>query len=542
MDLKKIEKIFPMNIEKYERFIPDISEGDIISKMNDVVQYLNRIGHISSDVVGNWNIVMKWVLNDGLTEETTKKINEMVDSGAFDQIINESQAGWKAEVDSELEDVNNQLEDLAVNVKSFGAKGDGVTNDSQSFQAANDFLKSKGGGILLVPSGTFIANFILDSNITLKGNGVNSTIIKSAPNSNLDVIKGRDFDLYTGTTADVSTQGLRFISIQDITIDGNKHNNASGYGIRIWGCFWYFNNVVVQYCKNDGIWTEFTSILSPTENTARTAALESMFRNIKILYCDGNAWTYNGPHDSIIDNYVAIGNLGWALYQRNFNSFLTGENWNVWKNGNGFYVGTGIAGHSLIADNDGTGIGMEFHPNSGNSRIVNSRLSGWDKGLIVKGQSHNIKMNIQNCGLYSDGSAIVVEGLSLTHLECIVISSNCVLDVISEISKNSFIITSSVPSGRTFQRGVNIRSDSFALLNSGGTGMMQLAENSLKVKGWTFTFPQNNGEIITSQSVPTTTKRGAVLKQPTIADLTAAPTASDFNDLLTKLRNAGILT
>lgn len=44
-----------------------------------------------------------------------------------------------------------------------------------------------------------------------------------------------------------------------------------------------------------------------------------------------------------------------------------------------------------------------------------------------------------------------------------------------------------------------------------------------------------------SDATPTTTARGGVLQQAAQADLTAAPTQSDFNALLAKLRTAGVL-
>ncbi len=45
---------------------------------------------------------------------------------------------------------------LDLNVRHFGAKGDGIKNDSPSFQNALDFLNQIGGGVLHVPSGQFL--------------------------------------------------------------------------------------------------------------------------------------------------------------------------------------------------------------------------------------------------------------------------------------------------------------------------------------------------------------------------------------------------
>jgi len=53
--------------------------------------------------------------------------------------------------------VRTQLERNAdrVNVMDFGAVGGGVVNDTAAFQAANDYLASRGGGTIDVPAGAF---------------------------------------------------------------------------------------------------------------------------------------------------------------------------------------------------------------------------------------------------------------------------------------------------------------------------------------------------------------------------------------------------
>ena len=45
------------------------------------------------------------------------------------------------EIESELAQTNAQLSDIMVNVKNFGAVGDGVTDDSNSIKNAIEFFK-----------------------------------------------------------------------------------------------------------------------------------------------------------------------------------------------------------------------------------------------------------------------------------------------------------------------------------------------------------------------------------------------------------------
>ncbi|TWT39854.1 Exo-poly-alpha-D-galacturonosidase precursor [Thalassoglobus neptunius] len=58
--------------------------------------------------------------------------------------------------------------EIVINVKSFGAAGDGVTLDTEAVQAAIDSCHASGGGIVRVPAGEFpIGTIILKSNVNL---------------------------------------------------------------------------------------------------------------------------------------------------------------------------------------------------------------------------------------------------------------------------------------------------------------------------------------------------------------------------------------
>ena len=60
-----------------------------------------------------------------------------------------SAVSWSA---AQTDDANN------VSVKSFGARGDGLNDDTRTIQAAINALELRGGGILRVPSGIYLLN------------------------------------------------------------------------------------------------------------------------------------------------------------------------------------------------------------------------------------------------------------------------------------------------------------------------------------------------------------------------------------------------
>jgi hypothetical protein len=82
----------------------------------------------------------------------------------------------------------DRLNDV-INVKDWGAKGDGVTDDTSAIQAAIDYCISRGGGRVFFPCGNYrnIRNrpFVIGTNnsnqanngVELIGSGYESTII-----------------------------------------------------------------------------------------------------------------------------------------------------------------------------------------------------------------------------------------------------------------------------------------------------------------------------------------------------------------------------
>ena len=78
--------------------------------------------------------------------------------------------------------------DQVANVKTYGAVGDGVTNDTAAFNAALTSLATAGGGRCLVPKGTYLISATtnpaitshVSSNVHLVGEGREVSILKIA--------------------------------------------------------------------------------------------------------------------------------------------------------------------------------------------------------------------------------------------------------------------------------------------------------------------------------------------------------------------------
>jgi len=128
--------------------------------------------------------------------------------------------------------INNNL----INPKWFGAKGDGITDDSQSFNIAKNYLKSIGGGTFFIPKGIFLLSQQVTfdfSNLHIKGEGIGISILKV----NAWICAIRVADGYP-----VATSVLTNITVSDLTVDGNKDgyvngaNDTNGNGVNINAC------------------------------------------------------------------------------------------------------------------------------------------------------------------------------------------------------------------------------------------------------------------------------------------------------------------
>lgn len=136
-------------------------------------------------------------------------------------------------------------EAVFVNVKTEGAKGDGTTDDRSAIQAAINTAATAGGGVVFFPAGTYKLGGALElkEKVTLKGVGpaskleLNNTV-------NTDVIK----------SAGVGAGGADFTIIEDLWIDGNKANNATGgCGVNLDGRRTAGMRVWISNCKEEGL-------------------------------------------------------------------------------------------------------------------------------------------------------------------------------------------------------------------------------------------------------------------------------------------------
>ena len=106
--------------------------------------------------------------------------------------------------------------DTVLDVKAFGATGDGRTDDTNAFSSALQTLAEHGGGTLIVPSGTYVvADLRIGSNTAIKGIGVpRPTLVKRSDAATILNLSG---ELVAG-----SRQPLRNITVESLILRGRS--------------------------------------------------------------------------------------------------------------------------------------------------------------------------------------------------------------------------------------------------------------------------------------------------------------------------------
>lgn len=139
---------------------------------------------------------------------------------------------------------------IIYNVKAYGAKGDGVTDDTEAIQSAIDAVMANGGGTVFLPAGTYLisSTLLIDNSsseyfsdprkIHIAGAGNCQTIIRStAAAAALKLIGGKNGILNSFIT---------YQRIHDIRLLGDNYKTGS-IGIEIDTCsFLHLQHVEIQ--------------------------------------------------------------------------------------------------------------------------------------------------------------------------------------------------------------------------------------------------------------------------------------------------------
>ncbi|MBP1997048.1 right-handed parallel beta-helix repeat-containing protein [Paenibacillus eucommiae] len=224
----------------------------------------------------------------------TRQIDDVVDSENGNDALNLEERGGYPGIIAEF---SAMLSDIVINVKLFGATGNGVADDTHAIRAAIESIRTTGGTVFF-PRGTYVCRaIVVPANITIIGNhavikakdvfytkttsaaSVNGTSVTVQNSSGVnvgDVISlksdATDLIVVTGKTGNtIQIKPMRISKITAETHTGFKYNHASGSDVIVLSqIFW-----VTQ-----GLTTDSDSL----DNIPKTGGVENVtFRGIKFV-------------------------------------------------------------------------------------------------------------------------------------------------------------------------------------------------------------------------------------------------------------------
>lgn len=140
-------------------------------------------------------------------------------------------------------------------VKDFGAKGDGITDDTAAIQKTVDYVFSRGGGTVSIPGGVYLIDsdisVVLRSNIKL--NLADNAILEAKPTS-------------SGNNALVKINNVSNVTLAGGNIIGDRYshlgtNGEWGMGIKILGSNSIsITDVSISECWGDAIYVSGSSV------------------------------------------------------------------------------------------------------------------------------------------------------------------------------------------------------------------------------------------------------------------------------------------
>jgi hypothetical protein len=289
--------------------------------------------------------------------------------------------------------LNSQITDMCVNVKSFGAKGDGITDDTAAIQ--NAINSSPLGSIIFFPAGTYMIsnNIALSPNRTYMGVGWNSSIKQMNGKNLVQMINLRD-----------ETSQHPNIIIKDLQFDGNRDNNTSTVGLYLFGLLnSMLYRVRVQNCGGTGYFLEGNSTIQSSTNH---------FIDCWAFQNTGYGIYFSG---ACADNHIIGGDYGanWncALYIAGVSSSVRDAT--MWGTQSGSCVIVAGVSNQLTSNNiegaSGHGVEVQASHNflTGNKIYDNANVSsayGNYDGVYISNNAENVVItgNDIYAGLYSN--------------------------------------------------------------------------------------------------------------------------------------------
>lgn len=281
--ITSINKLSPINLNCS---IFSVYDYDSLSLTELLCKFFEKINEIIEDCNEVIDLV-EWLVNKGLKEEVAKQLNQWLLDGTLANIINDTIfKELNDKLNSNVEKTNTNLEKInalttkfnnlkCVNILDFGGNGDGVFDNTQSFNNAIDYCLNNNIRMLLIPEGKFyITTGINTRGVKLIGMGdpyipfmeweyTRPTSILDHYRKYLNMCKGSI--ITSDRNINIFTNGLY---AENIGIFGNRRatsQNGIGQTNGGVGNWIELEKVKIHGCGNNGIYANY-GLITPIIN------------------------------------------------------------------------------------------------------------------------------------------------------------------------------------------------------------------------------------------------------------------------------------
>lgn len=269
-------------------------------KLENYVKNYTAVNNVS--YAGIWDIRKQYpqwaIVSDG---DRTYMSNKPVPAGVA--ITNVEYWLELADLDPRIGGIIEEISQLkteVISVKSYGAAGDGLKDDTIPVRNA---INDNPGKTVFFPAGVYLISrtILIPDYTTIIGGGADS-VIKRANGFNGDMLQSYNYTTDSGT--DNHECEIHRIALSNIAIDGNRTGAISGSGISIYCGGISLDTVWIYDQPENGLNTEYNSYTT----WSNKLGAEGYFHNVRIKNCGKTGWDFKGPHDSIISDCIVGGN------------------------------------------------------------------------------------------------------------------------------------------------------------------------------------------------------------------------------------------
>lgn len=265
-------------------------------------------------------------------------------------------------------------------VKDFGAAGDGVADDAGAFNAAINSVCAAGGGVLYVPTGTYIlgSTVTLKSRVILEGEGIDRSILRGKAATSHDLVETDGYSSLVGTN---TAAGPLCFGLRNLSIDGNRWNRSgTGSCLRIYGYDYELTNVEIYRATGVGFYSEWAISGNVPVTPYGKDTMEGHITGLRVFQCGADGMVFNGPHDTVFRDILTFINVGRGAVFGEGPACTAGgtmvDQLHSYGNGSwGVVTSTQIFGGVIESESNTGGGGIQVNAPGG--RIRGGVVTGW---------------------------------------------------------------------------------------------------------------------------------------------------------------------